>query len=125
MAGITARNSRGQKHNPRSEDGEIRRIPELVEVKDPVLSVLAGTQRDLLLSIARTEDIFSGFLPRFAFVVPDRRRRRKDVSLVTPDTERCSSTLIAHRGRLAALFAFSDAEGQFHRKLHPGHRDDV
>ncbi len=83
----------GEKH--KNEDGEIRRIPELVEVKDPVLSVLAGTQRDLLLSIARTEDIFSGFLPRFAFVVPDRRRRRKDVSLVTPDTERCSSTLIA------------------------------
>jgi hypothetical protein len=68
----------GQKQKDK-KTGKTGRKPEIIEVKDPFLSILAGTQHDLLLSQAQAGDIFSGFLPRFAFIVPEGPRQRRDV----------------------------------------------
>lgn len=77
-----------------SEPGETRRKPEVIEVHDPFLSILAGTQRDLFLSQASHGDVFSGFLPRFAFVAPNRPPQRRDVHLL-------GETVVAEGARLA------------------------
>ena len=69
------------------ESGDLTRTPEVIEVKDPFLSILAGTQRDLFLSQAQPGDVFSGFLPRFGLIVPDGLRNRQDVLEMTPAIE--------------------------------------
>ena len=69
------------------ESGDLTRTPEVIEAKDPFLSILAGTQRDLFLSQAQPGDVFSGFLPRFGLIVPDGLRNRQDVLEMTPAIE--------------------------------------
>ena len=75
--------------------GKVSKILEVIEVKDPFLSILAGTQRDLFLSQAQPGDIFSGFLPRFAFIVPTAPRERKDVSVLDSPIEAERKILVA------------------------------
>ena len=84
------------------ETGEVKRLPEVIQVTEPFLSILAGTQRDLFLSQAPTADIFSGFLPRFAFIVPGIHRQRKDVAELDDAIEQKRDSLV---GELKALQA--------------------
>lgn len=74
--------------------GKVSKIPEVIEVKDPFLSILAGTQRDLFLSQAQPGDIFSGFLPRFAFIVPTAPRERNNVTQLDPAIEAQRKALV-------------------------------
>ena len=69
------------------ETGDPKRRPEVIDVKDPFLSVLAGTQHDLFLSQAQHGDVFSGFLPRFSFIVPAIAPERRDIEAYTPALE--------------------------------------
>ena len=66
----------------RKENGKEVRVPERIEVRDPFLTILAGTQKDNFLEMADAGDVFAGFLPRFAFDVPETRPDRKDVDIL-------------------------------------------
>ena len=69
------------------DTGEVKRNPEVVKVEDPFLSIVAGAQEDLLLSQAQVGDIFSGFLPRFSFIVPPAAADRRDVGEMSAELE--------------------------------------
>ena len=98
----------GQKQKDK-KTGKTGRKPEIIEVKDPFLSILAGTQHDLLLSQAQAGDIFSGFLPRFAFIVPEGPRQRGTSWSWTFTWSRSGTRWLANYGTSAAcqLAAFT------------------
>jgi hypothetical protein len=83
------------------DTGEITRKAEIIEVKDPFLSILAGTQRDLFLSQAHPGDIYSGFLVRFVYIVPEGLPPRKDVEELDPSIEKGRDSLVAEVRELA------------------------
>ena len=86
-----------------SETGEVIRKPEVIEVKEPFLSILAGTQRDLFLSLAPIGDIYSGFLPRFSYIVPKLQRQRRDVGLLDSEIDKLRGDLAAELQDLEKL----------------------
>jgi hypothetical protein len=51
----------------------------VIEVKEPVLIILAGGIRDRILSLLQYEHVASGFLPRFVFITAE-----SDLSRVRP-----------------------------------------
>jgi hypothetical protein len=75
--------------------GGVTRKAEVIEVKDPFLSILAGTQRDLFLSQAQPSDIYSGFLARWVYIVPEGLPTRKDVEELDPSIEIERDNLVA------------------------------
>ena len=87
------------------ETGEVIRKPEVIEVKEPFLSILAGTQRDLFLSLAPSGEIYSGFLPRFSYIVPKPQRQRRDVGLLDSEIDRLRGNLAAELQDLEKLSA--------------------
>jgi hypothetical protein len=95
----------GQQQKDR-KTGTMERKAEIIEVKEPFLSILAGTQRDLLLSQAQAGDIFSGFLPRFAFIMLESLPQRKDVLELDSSIEQERDVLVAE------LYRISDAPAQ-------------
>ena len=63
------------------------RVPEIIRIEHPFLSIMAATQTELLLDQAKPEDVASGFLPRFSMIRPHSRPQRKDVDLLHEHTD--------------------------------------
>jgi hypothetical protein len=50
-------------------------------IREPFLSILSATTESRFLATGKKDDVLSGFLARFALVVPGERRTRKPVEL--------------------------------------------
>lgn len=118
------RRFRREKQRPKdrkAEPGDVR--PERpdgdwkYDIKEPFLSIAAGTTLERFTQVARVEDVHSGFLPRFALVVPDGPPRGdQDVGELTPAMETALKALVEElRGINNAVVAMHVERAVFSR----------
>jgi hypothetical protein len=84
-----ARPFRREKMKPKAKEGQVLKADEWkYDVREPFLGQAVGTTMQRFMEIARINDLHSGFLPRYAFVVPDGPPGEpKDLGELTRDIE--------------------------------------